>query len=1321
MSQNAKQPWIALAYGLWALANLETATADWPTYRGDARRSGYTASELPAKLSLRWTYKARHAPQPAWSGRDTRMPFDRAYHTVIADGRLYFGSSVDCKVYALNAATGAELWTFVTDAPVRFAPAVWEDRVFVVSDDGHLYCLAARDGGLRWRLRGGPTDSMLLGNGRMVSRWPARGGPVIVDDVVHFAAGMWPSEGIFLYAVDAETGRALWRNDTAGYRYMPQPHGGANARSGVSAQGYLAASGSRLLVPTGRGVPAAFKRASGDFLYFHLQRYGKAGGAGVLATDSIFVNGGLIFDAEHGNAVGAIPRTTVVTPKHLISAAGDKISGLERSQMWTESDAFDRRGNKTTRKALNKPAWAITAPHKVDSMIACGGSLVIGIDGSVSVIDLATQQTAFTTEVDGIPYGLAVDGGCLYVSTDAGVIYCFSGGPAQEPALIRAEQTGSVHAEDKVFALAAEEIIRRTGITEGYCLDLGCGDGSLAYALAKRTKLYIYAVDDDPRHVASARRTLDAAGLYGSRVTVHQRSLRHTGYPDYFADLVVSGRSVRGTAAPASSAEMSRLLRPNGGTTCIGRPGEMRKTVRAALDGAGTWTHQYADPANTVCSNDSLLKGPLGMLWFTDHGVQVPNRHGRGPAPLFSNGRLFHEGVNALLCVDAYNGRALWKYSLPSVLRAYDQEHLVGAAATGSNFCVSSSGVYVRVGSKCLKLDPARGRLLAEFEAPPKADGSTGAWAYIATAYGLLFGSLTCSEHVVRWAFGASDMSQLLTESQTLFALDDETGKLKWRYDAEHSIRHNAIAIGRGNIYLIDHPLARADTVVHRVAKPREMVQMDYPEDPSEALADVGGGLDDPDLDDEEDLPAEEAKPEEPAPPPPPPPMLLALRAADGKAVWKRTDGVAGTMLALSEKHDVLLAAWQSTRFRLPSEVGGRLTAFRASDGEPLWDTEAKYYSRPLLNDRTIYAQPGAWDLLTGEQRDYQFGRSYGCGILAGSKHLMVFRSATLGYTDLAASCGTENYGGIRPGCWINALPAGGLVLVPDATDRCTCSYLIKASIALKPYGHRAPTIVPGGGASPTPIQVQLASKGDDVRLHYTLDDTAPTRDSPRYSGPIRIAKTATLKSRAFHGRFPPSQISEAFFLIDPQVVSLDDPAWSIHDAPGDPRVRSKWQVRDGVATELQGFARGNTRTTDPAAERPGTLRVYTPPKPLTDGDLCLEIASSGYDTLGVAFRVQDVNHYYLWAMDLRRRCHTLALKDGTAYRMLAKNDRTYDRSRWHRIRVSLRGSRMAVFVDGKQDLAAEDSTFPSGGFALYAWSCAGAKFRHVTWRNHNE
>ena len=65
---------------------------------------------------------------------------------------------------------------------------------------------------------------------------------MVMGDTVYFAAGIWPSDGIYLYALDAATGQVRWQNDDSGSIYMPQPHGGANAESGVAAQGYLAAT-----------------------------------------------------------------------------------------------------------------------------------------------------------------------------------------------------------------------------------------------------------------------------------------------------------------------------------------------------------------------------------------------------------------------------------------------------------------------------------------------------------------------------------------------------------------------------------------------------------------------------------------------------------------------------------------------------------------------------------------------------------------------------------------------------------------------------------------------------------------------------------------------------------------------------------------------------------------------------------------------------------------------------------------------------------------------------------------------------------------------
>ena len=104
-----------------------------------------------------------------------------------------------------------------------------------------------------------------------------------------------------------------------------------------------------------------------------------------------------------------------------------------------------------------------------------------------------------------------------------------------------------------------------------------------------------------------------------------------------------------------------------------------------------------------------------------------------------------------------------------------------------------------------------------------------------------------------------------------------------------------------------------------------------------------------------------------------------------------------------------------------------------------------------MLVDRTIYALGGAWDLLSGEDRPFNLKKSYGCGQISGSRHMLFYRSATLGYFDLEKNDRNHDYGGIRPGCWINAIPAGGLLLMPDASAGCKCSYLIQSWVALGP------------------------------------------------------------------------------------------------------------------------------------------------------------------------------------------------------------------------------------------------------------------------------
>ena len=300
---------------------------DWPAYRADAARSGYSADSLPAKLDLRWVHRSQ---PPARLGRNplgspTISPRSRSSAARRWSSAAARTTAWSHWIWPADSCGGISF----TGGPVRFAPAAWRDRVFVASDDGYLYALALDDGRLLWKHRGGPNARMCLGNGRMISRWPARGGPVVWDDTVYYAAGIWPSEGVYLHALDAATGTVRWTNDRAGSLSMPQPHGGANAASGVAAQGYLLATAERLFVPTGRAVPAAFRRSDGELEYYRLQDNGSIGGARAVLADRFVINGGCFLETATGNLAARGGRGVFsVMPDGILQFTGSSLASL---------------------------------------------------------------------------------------------------------------------------------------------------------------------------------------------------------------------------------------------------------------------------------------------------------------------------------------------------------------------------------------------------------------------------------------------------------------------------------------------------------------------------------------------------------------------------------------------------------------------------------------------------------------------------------------------------------------------------------------------------------------------------------------------------------------------------------------------------------------------------------------------------------------------------------------------------------------------------------------------------------------------------------
>jgi len=82
-------------------------------------------------------------------------------------------------------------------------------------------------------------------------------------------------------------------------------------------------------------------------------------------------------------------------------------------------------------------------------------------------------------------------------------------------------------------------------------------------------------------------------------------------------------------------------------------------------------------------------------------------------------------------------------------------------------------------------------------------------------------------------------------------------------------------------------------------------------------------------------------------------------------------------------------------------------------------------------------------------------------------------------------------------------------------------------------------TIEPDGGAFEDSLTVRLASDGQGVAIHYTLDGTIPTLQSPRYISPILLTSSATVTALpAVNGELG-SESSETRFLQSKRVRAI--------------------------------------------------------------------------------------------------------------------------------------------------------------------------------------
>lgn len=1156
---------------IFAFLPQEIQAKDWNTYLADRERAGATTDTISLPLAPAWKYVAPSPPkmgqtdpgERVMEGHDleARVDFDDAFQVAIADGRAYFGSSVDHLMRCVDLKSGKILWSYFTGGPIRLSPTVSQSRIYFGSDDGFVYCLDARTGKEVWKLRAGLNEEMIIARGEMVSRWPVRTNVLIDDGIAYFGAGIFPHENIYLYAVDAKTGKVIWKIDN-----LSQTSAGRNE---LSPQGYILANDEFLFFPSGRSLPAAFNKKTGEEEHKRSYSWRSTAGGVVGGTQALLADGQIYSMGAHhilaltqdegdigfawisgqqmavqGDFAYLATGSSILKVNRVEHAVGSQkahknemtindllknirsLKGKKAEEARTEIKTLQDE-NKAFAKA--GVIWEIAAPAR-DSLIVAGDKVIAGGVDQVLILDEATGKLLETLKVKGQARGLAVSDGELVVSTSAGEVIGYGSSKSDQPASqINQVTATSPYPEDEmtpVYQQAAKDILAHTNIKDGFCLVLGGEEGRLAYELARNSNLKIYCIEPDKTKAEQARQKLTQAGYYGHRVTVHQTELSPLPYSHYFANLIVSDTLLKTGQIPGIPKDIATHVKPLGGTICLGAPEKsqaetakntqlmdwLKQTglaetskindiqgyatlVRGALPGAGSWSHQYGDPGNTASSKDQLVRGGLGVLWFGDPGEKkMVNRHEGAVGPLAINGRLFIQGESTIMAFDAYNGLFLWERENPQAIRTG-----VFQNQNPGNLVASDDSLFFMMKESCYQLDAATGKTVAKIPLPEKLNDGKHEWGYLAYQNGLIFGTATTRKELEARQIRRGRKTEDSTDA--LFAIDVKTGKPAWSYQGKN-IAHHTIAIGPEAAYFIDSSITSEQRA--------EILRQD-----KSHLEKLTGK--------EREIAEDRLKKQDLR-------LAVALDIKTGKKLWSKpvdvTDcseiGIGGGKLTLLYQNNVLLLCGANANGHYWKQfIAGdfsrrRLVALNAGDGALLWKKDANYRHRPIVVGDKIIAEPWSYDLytgiqhtrkhpLTGQEVPWSIMREgHHCGMLSASENLLMFRSGFTGFYDLEKDAGTRHFAGHRTGCWINAIPANGLVMIPESSAGCVCLFSISSTIVLEPREERTHWTIFSSVGPKTPVQhmaLNMGAPGDRRDAHGTVWMAYPRPKPSRETG----------------------------------------------------------------------------------------------------------------------------------------------------------------------------------------------------------------------------
>ncbi|QDT09163.1 PQQ-binding-like beta-propeller repeat protein [Planctomycetes bacterium K23_9] len=540
-------------------------------------------------------------------------------------------------------------------------------------------------------------------------------------------------------------------------------------------------------------------------------------------------------------------------------------------------------------------------------------------------------------------------------------------------------------------------------------------DRAWAESLAAKTTLSVVAAKSDPAAVDQLRRDWYQRAIYGPRLS----SRLINTLPKSFANLIITPlENFKDAAAYVSSS--GQIVSVGGKPTAPGFEWtELSEGVflgdAIESQALAQWGHQYGSTGNASFSGETLRgvdkASDLAMKWIGRPGADFGiDRNPRMPAPLATGGRLFHQGMNRMIALDAYNGAVLWSLEIPDLRR-------VNVPRDSANWCADEDTVYAAIGDRAWLIDAASGQMKQTFELPDSEDANLD-WGYIAVADDVLLGTSMKSGSdydsfwgKASWYDGKDDAATAKVCGQSLIAYEKQYGAIKWQYPAD-AIVHSTIAIADGRVYFVK--------------------------------------VDDPSLKDQPTGKLENKQIWQKA-------LVVCLDLQTGQPLWEQP--------VAKQKDQVIVSFGLADASQYLLETSGEnefhFAAFDADSGKSRWsrsvawpeDNHGGHMQHAVLMNDKLFVQPHIIDAKTGAilQSD-TLGKRRGCATPVGAGNFVIYRGGTgpLSLWSLKDDKPTE-FARLRPSCWLSTIPAQGMLFSPEGGGGCSCGGWMETSIGFEP------------------------------------------------------------------------------------------------------------------------------------------------------------------------------------------------------------------------------------------------------------------------------